>query len=289
MFFQQLKYFFRFSKKALIYFLLSLVVTIGINTAIPNPSYGSWFDIIDNVIRNGVPFIQLSSLSDSDEIQLGQQINQQLIDSGRVKIHSNSQINSYLDGMGQKLASQSSRPDIPYTFQVVEDSSVNAFATMGGFVYIHTGLMTTAENEAELASVVAHEIGHIAGRHAVEQMRQRALSQGLLSATGLDRATAVQLGVDIAVNLPNSRSDEFEADDLGLTNIKAAGYAPSGMLSFMRKLQELSNSSVPTFLSTHPATSDRVVALESKIDHNFANNGQGLNNRAYQRRIRPLL
>ena len=227
-------------------------------------------------------------MSDTQEIQLGKQINQELVKEGRIKVSNNARINRYLNRIGQRLAQKSARSNITYTFQVVNDKSINAFATMGGFVYIHTGLMTEADNEAELASVVAHEIGHVSGRHAIEQMRQQALTRGLLSAAGLDEQAAVQIGVQLALNLPNSREDEFEADQLGLANLKRAGYAPSGMVSFMKKLGK-KGGSVPTFLSTHPATSDRVAALERAIDPQTANAGDGLNNQAYKNKIRPLL
>ena len=241
---------------------------------------------IELLIR-GAQIVQLSSISDKQEVQLGSQINEELIQSGRAKIYRGQAINSYLNRIGQELAKTSDRPDIPYTFQVVDDNSVNAFATMGGYVYINTGLMKTAQNEAELASVVGHEIGHIVGRHSIQQMRQRAIAQGILSAAGLDRAQAVQIGVELAVSRPNSRQDELEADRFGLDMIQKANYAPSGMVSFMRKLLE-QGGSAPSFLSTHPATSERIQRLESEIPAQSADAGKGLNQQAYQSQISAL-
>jgi predicted Zn-dependent protease len=135
--------------------------------------------------------------------------------------------------------------------------------------------------------VVAHEIGHIVGRHAIKQMRQQAISQGVLTAAGLDRSAAVQIGVELALSRPNSREDELEADQLGLTNLKRAGYAPVGMISFMRKLLK-QGGSVPSILSTHPATSERIKALEAKVDPQTANSGMGLDTQAYQSKISSL-
>ena len=241
---------------------------------------------IELLIR-GAQIVQLSSISDKQEVQLGSQINEELIQSGRAKIYRGQAINSYVNRIGQELAKQSDRPDIPYTFQVVDDDSVNAFATMGGYVYINTGLMKTAQNEAELASVVGHEIGHIVGRHSIQQMRQRAIAQGILSAAGLDRAQAVQIGVELAVSRPNSRQDELEADRFGLDTIQKANYAPSGMVSFMRKLLE-KGGSTPSFLSTHPATSERIQRLEAEIPSQSANAGKGLDQQAYQSQISAL-
>lgn len=272
------------SPKRWLYGLLSVATALIICIGTPQLSYGfSWFDLI---IR-GVQIVQLSNLSDSQEVELGKQINQQLANS-QVKLNKNPQLNQYINQIGQRLVKTSTRPDIPYTFQVVEDDSINAFATMGGFVYLHTGLIENADNEAELASVVAHEIGHIASQHAVEQMRQQAIAQGMLSAAGLDQSTAVQIGVDLALNRPNSREDEFQADQLGLDNIRQAGYAPAGMVSFMEKLLQ-QGGSVPSFLSTHPATSDRIDALQQAIDPQSATAGDGLNNQAYQSRVNALL
>ncbi|MDJ0690864.1 MAG: M48 family metallopeptidase [Xenococcaceae cyanobacterium MO_188.B32] len=271
-------------RKSWFYTLISIFSAAIVCLTNIQPSYSiSWFDLI----RQGVQVIQLSNISNKQEIALGKQINEQLIKSGQAKIYRDRQITNYINQIGQKLAKNSERPDIPYTFQVVNDKSINAFATMGGYVYVNTGLMLAAENEAELASVIGHEIGHIVGRHAIEHMRQRAISQGILSVAGLDQSAAVQIGVDLAVNRPNSREDELEADRLGLANLKKAGYAPSGMVSFMKKLLK-QGSSGPKILSTHPSTSDRIQALNSKIEPSKANVGAGLNSQAYKRNISSL-
>ena len=272
------------SRKSWFYTLISVICAASICITNIKPSYGvSWFDIL----QQGIQVIQVSSMSDKQEIALGKDINQQLIKSGQAKIYRNQQINNYINRIGQRLAKHSERPNLPYTFQVVNDKNINAFATMGGYVYIHTGLILAAENEAELASVIGHEIGHIVGRHAVEGMRERAISQGILSVAGLDQTAAVNIGVDLAINRPNRREDEREADQLGLTNLKKAGYAPSGMVSFMQKLLK-QGSSGPKILSTHPSTSERIETLKSKIDPASANVGSGLNSREYKHHIRSL-
>ena len=118
-------------------------------------------------------------------------------------------------------------------------------------------------------------------------MRDRALSQGLLSATGLDRNNAVQIGVELAIARPNSRSDELEADRFGLENMTEANYAPAGILGFMQKLLERGGST-PSFLSTHPATSERIRVLQQQIDPQTVNVGNGLDEKAYQTRIQSL-
>ncbi|PSF37816.1 peptidase [Aphanothece hegewaldii CCALA 016] len=267
------------------YLLVILLVAVTIILSTPQISQGrSWFDLL----RQSIQVIQLSNLSDNQEVQFGQQINQTLLKQGKVKISRNEAINRYITKIGQRLAQSSDRPNIPYRFQVVNNNSINAFATMGGFVYVHTGLIKKVSNEAELASVIAHEIGHIVGRHAIENMKKTAITQGLLTAAGLDSQSFVQLGVQLVYNLPNSRSAELEADQIGLQNLEQAGYAPIGMLSFMEKLLKYS-SAAPEFLSTHPATGDRIEALKASIDPATANKGDGLNEKAYSTKIRALL
>lgn len=267
------------------YPLVALLLAVTIILSGPEASQGrSWFDLL----RQGVQVIQLSNLSDNGEVLLGQQIDQQLIEGGTVKLYENEAIASYITQVGSRLAKKSDRPNIPYTFQVVDDESINAFATMGGFVYVHTGLLEKASNEAELAGVMAHEIGHIVGRHAIENMRKAAVTQGLLTATGLDTQKIIQLGVQLVYNLPNSRKAELQADRLGLENSKRAGYAPIGMLTFMKKLME-SSSEAPEFLSNHPATGDRLAALQAAVNPATVNKGDGLDEKAYRTKIRALL
>ena len=272
-------------KKRWAYALLSALVALAITISYQIPSYA--FGLED--ILRGVQIIQLSTLSDRQEVAIGQQINQKLIQSGKIRLYRNRQLNRYVNSIGQELADNSDRSNIPYTFQIVDDRTVNAFATMGGFVYVNTGLIKLADNEAELAGVIAHEIGHVGGRHAVNQMRERAITQLGLSATGLDRAKAVQLGVQLAVDLPHSRGDEFDADNRGLNTLARAGYAPIGLVDFMRKLERVGGRSRPTFLSSHPASADRVAAMERQLDPALATVGRGLDNRAYQNIIRRYL
>lgn len=264
--------------------IISVLLTLSIGMVNPPPSFGrSWMDLL----FRGVQVIQLTTISPQQEVALGRQINQGLLESGKIKLSKDAKINQYVQEIGQRLAATSDRPDLPYTFQVVRDNSINAFATMGGFVYLHTGLIKTADNEAELASVIAHEIGHIVGRHSITQLRNTALAQGLLSAAGLDTKTWVQLGVNLTYNLPNSRKDELEADRLGLNNLAEAGYAPTAMISFMGKLAQ-QGGSIPAILSTHPATGDRILALQKQLNSVNNKQNQGLDENYYQLQIRSL-
>ncbi|MCC3584695.1 M48 family metallopeptidase [Microcoleus sp. PH2017_30_WIL_O_A] len=265
-----------------IYLFLSVIVAAGICVISPQPTQA--FSLPELILR-GIQVIQLSNMSDRQEVTVGRQINQQLT-SREFKIDRDRATTAYINRIGQRLAQESDRPDIPYTFQVIDDNNINAFATMGGFVYVNRGLMAAADNEAELASVIAHEIGHISARHSIKQMRQMAIASGVASATGLDGSKAVQIGVELALRRPHSRQAEYEADQLGLQTMGRSGYAQSGMVDFMKKL--LNKPSPPSILSTHPATSDRIAAISQAIDPDLAS-GEGLNNAAYKLEMRRLL
>lgn len=271
------------TRKRWLYGLSSLLLILSLGIIKPEPSYGiSWLELL----FRGVQTYQICNMSLQQEVRLGQQINQQV--KKDIKISQNQAINRYINRIGQRLAAHSDRPDVNYTFQVVNDDTINAFATMGGFVYMNTGLIKAAVNEAELASVVAHEIGHIDRRHSVDQLCHRARNSTLLSAAGLDESTAVNIGVELALNRPNSRSDESEADEVGLNMLRQGGYAPYAMVTFMETLMKRGGASPPTFLSTHPATSDRIRALKAQINPATANVGNGLNSQSYRRNIRNL-
>ncbi|NET03006.1 MAG: M48 family metalloprotease [Sphaerospermopsis sp. SIO1G2] len=270
-------------RRRLLYPFVSVCVAISLclTTAVQTQA----IELLPFLLR-GVQIYQLSNLSPRQEFQLGSQINDQV--RREVRISRNRQITGYIQSIGNRLIKSSGdRVNVPYTFQVVEDKSVNAFATTGGFVYIHTGLIEAADNEAELASVIGHEIGHIKGRHLIKQMRQSAITSGIATATGLDRSRAVGLGVELALRRPRSRTDEYHADQLGLELLTDAGYAQYAMVSFMRKLE--GRSSIPTFLSTHPGASDRARTLEQQIKAQPSNKKYGLDNTAYKSKIRYML
>ncbi|MEB3882953.1 M48 family metallopeptidase [Lyngbya sp. CCY1209] len=253
---------------------VSVALAIGLSSLPPAQAF-SWQDLI----FRGIQVIQLSTLSDRQEVELGEQIDGELV-GGEIRLLRNREATAYIDRIGQQLARAGDRPDIPYTFQVVDDPEINAFATMGGFVYVNKGLMLAADNEAELASVIAHEIGHIVGRHSVEQMRRMAIAQGVASVAGIDSNMAVQIGVELALRRPHSRSAEYEADRLGVEALVRAGYDGRAAVDFLAKL--LGGGSPPTFLSTHPATGDRIEALEREIDGTATASGAGMDTATYR-------
>ena len=265
-----------------LYGLMATVMAVTIGLATPTPSQAGIFDLI----FQGIRYVQLGNLSDQDEVNLGRQIDSQLKAQGLRVYNRNSGINAYINEIGQRLAANGDRPNIPYTFQVVADDSVNAFATAGGYVYIQTGLIKAAANESELAGVMAHEIGHITGRHAINQMRQAALASGVAGALEVQQDTLVNLGVQLALQLPNSREAEYDADRRGFHTLGRAGYDTRGFISFMQKLE---GGSTAEFLSSHPNPGNRVSNLQSMNSAGtYANSGVGTDANAYKNRIRGL-
>ncbi|NUN66048.1 M48 family metalloprotease [Pseudanabaena biceps] len=264
--------------KALIAFMVSVSLAISLN-----PLMAQALDLSDlfRILPSAVQIFQLSSIGDNEEVSLGREIDSQI--RQEVRISQDRAANALVKRLGQMLVPNSDRPNIPYTFQVVEDNNLNAFATMGGFVYINTGTISAADNVAQLASVIGHEMGHISGRHALEQMKQTAIAQGIASIAGVGDDRLVGIGVDLALRLPNSREAEFDADRRGLINITKSGFAASAMPAFMKKLVSASGGGGPSFLSTHPATGDRINALNQMIQSNGLNSSGGLNDGEYQR------
>lgn len=267
-----------------VYGAIAVVMAAGLVVGTPKASEAGILDLI----FGGIQYLQLSNINDNQEVQLGRRTDQALKRQG-VRVYTrNPEITNYVNRIGQRLAQRSRRKNIPYTFQVVQDDSVNAFATSGGFVYINTGLIRRAETEAELAGVMAHEIGHIVGRHSINRMREIALANGLAGALGVSQDALVNIGVQLALSLPNSRSAEYEADELGFENMGRAGYDQRGFISFMRKLGE-GRGAAPEFLSTHPDPGNRVSRLEGMYqDSGRRNATDGSDPQAYRNSIRGL-
>lgn len=266
--------------------LLSCTATLTAARAIP----------IENLIFQGIQAAQLSNLSDRQELQIGTQMHQNLLSKG-VRLSQNGALNRYVIGIGERLRPYNRRPQLPYSFFVVQDKAVNAFATMGGYVYVTTGLLATADNEAQVASVIGHEMGHIERKHLLQQIRKTMLAQGLaVTLLGQNRSQLANLGVDLLVRRPLSREDEYQADQVGLRMLRDADYATSAMPAFMQKLVRGSGGS-PTILSTHPAVPDRLRALENAIETGPTNRCDrndrqpicGLDEQAYQGAVKQQL
>lgn len=213
---------------------------------------------------------KLDIISPQEEIQLGEKLSAQ-VDKEQPILH-NAALTQYVTEVGERIARNSDRPDLPYTFKIVKSDEVNAFSLPGGPVYVNTGLLKFADNEAELAAVLAHEIAHVTARHATQQLT-RAYGLQLVSdiLLGKNAPLAAQTAGNIAGSLgllKFSRNDEIEADRLGTEYMFRAGYNPTAMIDVQRKLGKLGKSNpgkVMNFFSTHPMSTARVDAVAREI------------------------
>lgn len=214
---------------------------------------------------------QVNIISTEDEIAMGTQFAKE-IEKGEIKLWPDPEVQAYIDSLGQVLARHSDRNDIPYVIKVVDTDEVNAFAIPGGYLYVNRGLISTAENESELAGVMGHEIGHIVGRHSAKQItRQYGLSVISQVILGSDPSTVAQMTAGIVGNgtlLKYGRDAELEADSYGIEETYRAGIDPNGMATFFEKLLGLHDSEpsgLERLFSTHPPTTERIAAARSQI------------------------
>lgn len=229
---------------------------------------------------------QLTILSDADEVALGERLDAQLkSQEGLIAYNPDSDLATYVDAVGQRLAAVSDRPEIPYRFQVIEGPNINAFATVGGYVYVTTALLQAAQNEAELAAVLAHEIGHIAGRHSLDQLwHELTISHIYWEATPYQRAIAAA-AIDFRLR-SHSQEDEYDADRRGVHTLLQAGYAPSGAITLLRRV----SVDAAEITRTHPTPARRLIHLQALIAAaNVPEAIDGLDEEAYRERISPLI
>ena len=192
-------------------------------------------------------------------------------------------INNYVESVGQRIVQQSDAKDSPYKydFHVLADpQTINAFALPGGQVSITLGLLGRLHNEAELAGVLGHEVGHVVARHGAEQLAKSQFSQSLVGAATIaaydpdhpDRSAsnaAVAAAIGQLVSMRFGRQDELEADALGVRLMKDAGYDPRGMHDLLVTLEKLNQGgNAPEFFSTHPNPENRLARVDDLIKSN---------------------
>ncbi len=212
----------------------------------------------------------LNLISTEKEVQLGQQFSSEV--EKEEPLLDNPAMQQYVSEVGMRLAQKAPRQDVPYGFTVIDaPDTVNAFALPGGYMYIYTGLMKICENEAELAAVMAHEIAHVSAKHHGEMMtRQTGMEVISAIALGENPGAAASLAKQLftkGISARYSRSQEREADSLGMDILYKAGYPPEAMVSFMNKLLEVDQKSgggraLPLF-ATHPSPEERVDLLQT--------------------------
>jgi beta-barrel assembly-enhancing protease len=188
------------------------------------------------------------------------------------------EVTTYLQELGQRLVARSDSPGMNFRFFVVSDPTINAFAMPGGFIGVHTGLLLTSESEAEVASVLAHEIAHITQRHiprmlAEEQRTMPAmaalLAAALLAGRGGEAAIAIAGATMAQKGINFTRSAEEEADRIGIRLLADAGFDPRAMPAFferMQRMNRLNETNLPEFLLTHPVTTARIADSRGRAE-----------------------
>jgi len=220
-----------------------------------------------------------SVLSLQQERQLGESIMRQIRASKQYL--EDPEVTDYVNALGYRLVAQSPNAEQRFEFFVVDDPSINAFALPGGFIGIHTGLITTAQSESELAAVLGHEIAHVTQRHIARLFQQQkqagmasiaALAVAILAArSSPDLASAAMAGAQYATiqtQLNFTRDNEREADRIGVQILDQAGLDPGAMPIFLERMQRayrVYETNAPSYMRTHPLTYERIADVQSRV------------------------
>lgn len=216
---------------------------------------------------------ELMLVSEAQEIQMGREADADVRKT--MGVYTDAAWQAYVTNVGMKLAKASHRPNLPWKFTVVDEPAVNAFALPGGFIYITRGILPYLRDEAELAAVLGHEVGHVDARHSASQMSKQQVAGGLLAVGG---ALAPKYGTvfDVAggglglLFLKYGREDELEADRLGTGYSAASGWDPAGMPGLLETLARIddaggSTRGVPNWALSHPPAADRVQKVQESV------------------------
>ncbi len=247
--------------------LIAMLATAAVLPAFADRKHGDVENIGNRSLGGKVWGILPNFVSLEKEIAIGAQISQQFEQTAR--LIEDPVIADYIDRVGQNIVKHSDAK-VPFHIKVVDTDEVNAFAFPGGYFYVNKGLILAADNESELAGVMAHEISHVAARHATERLSKAQYLQfaaiPALFVGGYWAQMAIQNGLGLGINLELlgvTRESEREADQLGIQYLWNSGYDPNGFVTFFEKLQEQEKSKpgrLAGFFRTHPYTESRIAA-----------------------------
>jgi predicted Zn-dependent protease len=217
---------------------------------------------------------QRVKLTPDQEVQLGLQAAPEMAREMGGELAAGDPREALVEALGQSLAAR--LPGNPYRFDfhlLADSRTINAFALPGGQIFITRGLFSRLENEAQLAGVLGHEIGHVVHRHAAEHMAQADFYQSIVMATGVgtgdNRAAAMAQYVTQIRSLKYSRDDELESDEWGLKLMAEAGFDPRQMLNVMEILQAAGGSGGSEMMSTHPLPQSRIEQINAKLRERY--------------------
>lgn len=220
-------------------------------------------------------------LTESDEIKMGQQTDASVIQM--YGIYEDEKLAKYINDLGQKMAKISHRPHLKYEFKVMDNPVINAFAVPGGYIYVTRGILAHLNNEAELAGVVGHEIGHVTARHSAKKYSETYVANlGLGVGSMISKDFAMFAGLAAQglglLFLRFSRDDERQADVLGVEYSTKVGYDAREMANFFQTLDKMQSKSeqggLPDWFSTHPDPADRIVDVRKEADKKQAELGK---------------
>ena len=216
---------------------------------------------------------QLLFTSEGSETRMGYQAFQQI--KRQYKVSRDPETNALVTRVGRRIAEAAQRSDYRWEFVVLEGKEANAFCLPGGKVGIFTGLLKYTRDEAGMATVISHEVAHALARHAGERLSQSMLAQagglglgvalgGVGSAAGTAIMQGYSLGTQLGILLPYSRSQEYEADHIGVILMAKAGYDPAQALEFWKRMMtDEKGAKLPQFMSTHPNDASRLKELQA--------------------------
>jgi predicted Zn-dependent protease len=208
---------------------------------------------------------QLILVPESQDAGMGLQAYQQI--KQEEQISQDPELNRRVQEVGRRIAAVSGQPDWDWQFTVFDNPEPNAFALPGGKVGVYSGLFKVAKNDAQLAAVIGHEVAHAIARHGAERMSQGLLTQlgtaALGMATNQAYADLAAQAATLGVILPYSRTQESEADEIGLRFMAEAGYDPRESVTLWQNFEALGGQRPPEFLSTHPAEGRRIERLQA--------------------------
>jgi predicted Zn-dependent protease len=215
---------------------------------------------------------QISLMNEDQEIRTGQEMDGEV--RREMGIYQDEALQKYIEDVGFKLAHESQRPNLPWHFTIVDSAAINAFALPGGYIYITRGILPYLNNEAQLAGVLGHEIGHVAARHAAQQYtRGAATSMGVLISSIFVPAMQslgglAETGLS-TMFLKYSRENELQADSLGAEYAAAGGWDPAQVPEFLTTLARIDEVSdrngTPNWLQTHPQPENRVDRVQATV------------------------